>query len=99
MLFASQQQGAAASDSMIASYASQTDLGDFVSNKEEMYRLQPEYDYSRPAHEGLLNYEAWEWAMCGSQVCEAFKMCLDGIVDRDHLRALVPTQLNSPGNW
>jgi LmbE family N-acetylglucosaminyl deacetylase len=85
-------------DSMIASYASQTDLLDFVSSKEEMYRPQPEYDYSRPAHEGLLNYEAWEWAMSGAQVCEAFKTCSDGMVERDHLLTL-PTEPNHIGRW
>jgi LmbE family N-acetylglucosaminyl deacetylase len=71
-------------EGMIESYASQTDLHDFISGKAETCRPQPDYDYSRPAHEGLLNYEVWNWPMSGAQVCHAFNECADAIDQRDH---------------
>jgi LmbE family N-acetylglucosaminyl deacetylase len=66
-------------NSMIASYASQMDLDDFVSSKAEVFRPQADYDYSRPAHEGLLNYEVWKWPISGTQVCQAFIKCADSV--------------------
>lgn len=62
-------------DCVVASYVSQTDLRDFISGNAEVFRPQADYDYSRPPHEGLLNYEFWEWPVSGAQVCQAFKTC------------------------
>jgi LmbE family N-acetylglucosaminyl deacetylase len=59
-------------DSMIAAYESQADLHDFVFSQAEVFRPQAAYDYSLPAHEGLLNYEVWQWPITGPQVCQAF---------------------------
>jgi hypothetical protein len=36
-----------------------------------------EYDYARPPHEGVLNYEAWQWSMTGDRVSAAFEACLN----------------------
>lgn len=62
---------------MCAAYPSQ---GDFIS----AFRLNPElmrplarYDYTRPAHEGKLNYEMWQWSMTGEEVCEEFARFLN----------------------
>jgi hypothetical protein len=35
-------------------------------------RPQIAYDYSRPPHDGKLNYEAWQWTMTGEDVARAF---------------------------
>jgi LmbE family N-acetylglucosaminyl deacetylase len=71
-------------ESMVACYASQADLNDFICGEAEMYRPQPDYDYSRPAHEGQLNYEVWKWPISGAQVCEAFKNCADHLTSSPH---------------
>ena len=42
----------------------------------ERFRRQPEYDYSRPPHSGVLNYEAWQWRMTGSEVAAEFSRLL-----------------------
>jgi hypothetical protein len=46
----------------------------------------PEYDYARPPHEGVLNYEAWQWPMTGKQVCAAFETYLNSRVALEHTR-------------
>lgn len=49
--------------------------GDFLGTfrlEREVVRPQAVYDYSRPPHEGKLNYEAWQWTMTGEDVCKAF---------------------------
>jgi N-acetylglucosamine malate deacetylase 2 len=59
---------------MIDVYQSQTSVWDFVRpGMVETFRPQPEYDYRRPPHLGLLNYEAWQWPMTGDDLCNAFK--------------------------
>ncbi len=42
----------------------------------EIFRPMYAYDFSRVPHEGQLNYEAWQWPMKGSDVCEAFTQFL-----------------------
>ncbi len=57
---------------MLESYASQ---GNFLVNfdsVDESFRRLARYDYARPPHEGVLNYEAWQWSMTGKQVSAAF---------------------------
>jgi N-acetylglucosamine malate deacetylase 2 len=57
---------------MLSQYASQPDLWTFIQSPVECFRRQPRYDYSRPPHEGELNYEAWRWPVTGTVLCEAF---------------------------
>lgn len=61
---------------MLACYRSQPSLARFVVSRVERFRLQPAYDYARPPHPGLLNYEAWQWPMQGPDVSKAFADCL-----------------------
>jgi LmbE family N-acetylglucosaminyl deacetylase len=61
----------------LEAYVSQ---GNFLLNfdsKEESFRPLAQYDYSRPPHEGKLNYEAWQWTMTGAQVSAAFAAYLN----------------------
>ncbi len=61
---------------MLEAYVSQ---GNFLLNfdrVDESFRPMAQYDYSRPPHEGVLNYEAWQWSMTGKQVSAAFADCL-----------------------
>jgi LmbE family N-acetylglucosaminyl deacetylase len=57
---------------MLADYASQNLFLLNFDAKRERFRPQPDYDYSQPPHAGVLNYEAWQWPMKGSDVCAAF---------------------------
>src|SRR5581483_5443765 len=45
----------------------------FENNVRETFRPMADYDYSRPPHDGILNYEAWQWPMTGRQVAEKFQ--------------------------
>jgi LmbE family N-acetylglucosaminyl deacetylase len=83
--------------SMIASYVSQADVPDFVSSAVELYRPQPEYDYSQPPHPGAVNYEVWRWAISAAEVCHAFQNCAPELrnIQADHLARCPPGE---PGN-
>ena len=59
---------------MIATHASQSDLREFAKSPIEFLRPQPTYDYCRPPHPGQLNYEAWQWPITGSAVCDSFRL-------------------------
>ncbi len=61
----------------LEAYASQGDFLVRFDSVEENFRQLPEYDYARPPHEGVLNYEAWQWSMTGKQVCAAFEAYLN----------------------
>lgn len=61
---------------MIAGYSSQLDLGNFIRSKVEWFRPQPRYDYSKPPHEGAVNYERWGWPISARQVCDKLQECL-----------------------
>ena len=50
-----------------------------VRDGRQLFRPLAAYDYTRPPHEGLLNYEAWEWPMTGAQVSAAFSDYLDRV--------------------
>lgn len=58
--------------SMWKQYGSQGDFLRFFSPARETVRPLAGYDYSRPPHEGQLNYERWQWPMTGQDVCRAF---------------------------
>jgi N-acetylglucosamine malate deacetylase 2 len=57
---------------MCEQYPSQGNFLGFFDIRREVLRPMAPYDYSRPPHEGTLNYEAWRWHMTGRDVCEAF---------------------------
>ena len=57
---------------MCEQYPSQGDFLGFFDIGREVVRPLARYDYSRPPHEGTLNYEAWRWRMTGRDVCAAF---------------------------
>ncbi|MBV9624513.1 MAG: hypothetical protein JOZ14_11090 [Acidobacteria bacterium] len=61
----------------LEAYASQGDFLIRFDSVEESFRPLPEYDYGRAPHEGVLNYEAWQWSMTGKQVCAAFQAYLN----------------------
>lgn len=61
-----------AKHAMLAAYASQGEVLKQFSQAIEWFRPQAAYDYSRPPHEGVLNYEAWGWPIKGSEVSAAF---------------------------
>ncbi len=57
---------------MCVAYSSQ---GDFLSRFQlapEIVRPQIAYDYAHPPHEGVTNYEAWQWKMTAQEVSAAF---------------------------
>jgi hypothetical protein len=58
---------------MCLEYPSQGDFLKVFGLDREIFRPQKKYDYSRPPHEGNLNYELWRWRMTGAQVSEKFK--------------------------
>lgn len=62
---------------MVAHYASQGALLQQFPAPIEYFRPLPAYDYSRPPHSGVLNYEAWQWRMTGSEVAAAFTAHLE----------------------
>jgi LmbE family N-acetylglucosaminyl deacetylase len=64
---------------MVACYRSQSDLGSFVFGDWEEFRPQPPYDYSRPPHPGLVNYQVWQWPITPLEVCRGFAECLAGV--------------------
>jgi len=57
---------------MCLEYRSQGDFLKVFALERETFRPQAGYDYSRPPHEGQLNYERWQWSMTGREVSEAF---------------------------
>jgi LmbE family N-acetylglucosaminyl deacetylase len=57
-------------------------LADFDPARE-LYRRAPRYDFTRPPHAGVLNFEEWGWAS-GEEVTSAFVRALD---PADPLRA------------
>jgi LmbE family N-acetylglucosaminyl deacetylase len=61
---------------MIAAYASQGDIIHHFGAGKEVFRRQPAYDFTRPPHPGMLNYEEWRWPMTGDEVSAAFAAML-----------------------
>ncbi len=61
---------------MIEAYASQDEFIRSFDMTTEKFYLQPQHDYSRPPHEGKLNYECWGWEIEGGDLCRAFDRLL-----------------------
>jgi LmbE family N-acetylglucosaminyl deacetylase len=62
---------------MWSAYASQRDVLATFDPRREVVRPMLNYDYSRPPHEGVLNYEAWGWPIRGSELCQRFMQYLN----------------------
>lgn len=71
---------------MCLEYPSQGDFLRVFAPEREIFRRQPAYDYSRPPHEGTLNYEQWRWSMTGPEVCERFTRFLGSREEASHWR-------------
>jgi LmbE family N-acetylglucosaminyl deacetylase len=74
---------------MLAAYVSQRDAASFIKSPLELFRPQPDYDYSRAPHQGPLNYELWHWPMTGLELCQAFELCLAQLSSTDEKRRQV----------
>jgi len=61
----------------LRAYASQHDVITEFNPAIERLRPQASYDFRRPPHPGVLNYEAWQWPVTGSQLVQAFACCID----------------------
>lgn len=57
---------------MCAAYQSQRSVLEEFQLTVERFRPQPAYDYTRPPHPGVLNYEAWQWSMTGAELSAEF---------------------------
>lgn len=55
-----------------AAYESQREVLQHFTAQTEQFRPLAAYRYDAPPHPGVLNYEAWDWGMTGSEVAEAF---------------------------
>ena len=68
---------------MFAAYNSQAEvLREFLPYTEG-FRAMAAYDFTRPPHEGVLNYEAWGWPMKGWDLCRAFGDFAKGIIHKE----------------
>jgi LmbE family N-acetylglucosaminyl deacetylase len=65
----------------LEAYASQGDFAG-IAAADETFRPLPEYDYTLRPHEGVLNYESWQWTMTGDQVSASFAAYLDSRSER-----------------
>jgi N-acetylglucosamine malate deacetylase 2 len=54
---------------MMAAHASQKLVLQYFETKHERYRRAPQYDFTRPPHEGKLWYECMNWKMTSKQWC------------------------------
>jgi N-acetylglucosamine malate deacetylase 2 len=61
----------------LEAYVSQGHFLARFASVDETFRPMAEYDYAQPPHEGVLNYEAWNWSMTGKQVSAAFEAYLN----------------------
>ena len=61
---------------MLEEYVSQKETIDLFNAAIERFRPQAVYDFSRPPHPGVLNYEAWGWPVTGMQLVQAFQCCM-----------------------
>jgi hypothetical protein len=51
---------------MIQAFATQEEtLGAFLPPRDERFRPAPAYDFTRPPHEGRLQYEIWGFPVIG----------------------------------
>jgi LmbE family N-acetylglucosaminyl deacetylase len=61
----------------LRAYTSQHDVITEFNPAVERFRPQASYNFRRPPHPGILNYEAWQWPVTGSQLVQAFGCCID----------------------
>ena len=61
---------------MIEAYASQGNVLKNFDVTREVFRPQAAYDFTKPPHEGRLNYEEWRWPMTGGEVSRSFSAML-----------------------
>ena len=62
---------------MCREYTSQGDFLQVFDPNREIVRPLAAYDYTRPPHEGKLNYERWQWSMTGEDVSGEFRKFLE----------------------
>jgi LmbE family N-acetylglucosaminyl deacetylase len=62
---------------MLACHASQARVLESFSVERERYRAAPHYDFTRPPHEGTLQYEAFGWRMTGARWRELARQALE----------------------
>jgi len=82
-LFDATTQEVSRKQRMLEEYASQQDTIALFNPAIERFRPQAAYDFSRPPHAGILNYEAWGWSMSGTQLVQAFQCCVKTTHDLD----------------
>ena len=61
----------------LEAYLSQGSFLVRFDSADENFRPLADYDYARPPHDGVLNYESWQWSMTGKQVSAAFEAYLN----------------------
>ncbi len=71
-------------------YESQADTLSLFNPAIERFRPQTNYNFTRPPHPGVLNYEAWQWPVSGAQVVQSFGCCINC-----HLH---PFEVHHPGS-
>jgi LmbE family N-acetylglucosaminyl deacetylase len=64
---------------MFAAYSSQARVLNEFSIERERFRLAPDYDFSRPPHEGKLWYECMGWSITGERWRALAAQCIAGI--------------------
>ncbi|WP_257462279.1 PIG-L deacetylase family protein [Archangium lipolyticum] len=62
---------------MLACYASEARELESFPMKQERYRAAPRYDFTRPPHEGMLQYETNVWRMTGTRWRELARQALE----------------------
>jgi len=60
----------------LEAYPSQGQFPPGLASMDETFRPLPDYDYALPPHQGVLNYESWQWKMTGREVSAAFEAYL-----------------------
>jgi LmbE family N-acetylglucosaminyl deacetylase len=69
----------AAKRRMLACYASQARVLKSFRVEQERYRAAPRYDFTRPPHEGTLQYETFGWRMTGARWRELARGALEAL--------------------
>jgi LmbE family N-acetylglucosaminyl deacetylase len=62
---------------MLACYSSETRKPESFPMEQERYRAAPRYDFTRPPHEGMLQYESNVWRMTGARWRELARQALE----------------------
>lgn len=72
---------------MFAAYGSQRAVLEQFTPEIEIVRPAAAYDFARPPHEGVLNYEAWGWAVRGWELCDHFRQYMNMEHDQARIAA------------